>query len=400
METAASEDSPFEQIARRSDEQVVDEELQRLPDKYRRPLLLHYLTNRTNKEIARELGMSVTAVEGRLKRGRAELRRRLHRRGITAAAFVAAIGFSQRLAEAAQTDSLLVETIDSCASFAGQELALDHAAHQLAQTEITEMALATKKLVSLAAATLVASCLGLYGITSLVTGQEPAADSQRQTIRVAPGSPAAASNAPTTKLVVSGRASQTGSVNEARRAIEAIESALKTKLADVRFSGELLEAVGQYFAKELKIQVLIDWKSLEDFGYTKDSVLDIELQAANISARSALRLALDQVDLEYVLTNEVLLITTPEAAESNLDARVYASLRDLDSLVELITSSIAPDTWSETGGPGTIQQVADVGLVVSQTQSVHEKVADLLEQLDRAESEARNDSLKKSKPLR
>ncbi|MEQ8848668.1 hypothetical protein [Botrimarina sp.] len=62
-----------------------------------------------------------------------------------------------------------------------------------------------------------------------------------------------------------------------------------------------------------------------------------------------------------------------------------AAAADFDSLIELITSTIASDTWAENGG-GTAEIrpfPTNLSLVISQTQSVHEEIADLLEQLRR-----------------
>lgn len=57
---------------------------------------------------------------------------------------------------------------------------------------------------------------------------------------------------------------------------------------------------------------------------------------------------------------------------------------DFDSLIELITSTIKPTTWDDVGGPGSIAPFeTNLSLVVSQTQDVHEEIADLLEQLRR-----------------
>ncbi len=60
------------------------------------------------------------------------------------------------------------------------------------------------------------------------------------------------------------------------------------------------------------------------------------------------------------------------------------SQADFDSLIELITSTIAPTTWTESGGSGSIAPFeTNLTLVVSQTQEVHEQIADLLQQLRR-----------------
>jgi general secretion pathway protein D len=57
---------------------------------------------------------------------------------------------------------------------------------------------------------------------------------------------------------------------------------------------------------------------------------------------------------------------------------------DFESLIELITSTVAPTTWDDVGGPGSVQKFqGNLSLVISQTQEVHEEIADLLEQLRR-----------------
>ena len=59
-----------------------------------------------------------------------------------------------------------------------------------------------------------------------------------------------------------------------------------------------------------------------------------------------------------------------------------AAMADFDSLIELITSTIAPDSWEEVGGTGAIEEFrTNLSLVISQTQDVHDQIADLLEQL-------------------
>lgn len=57
---------------------------------------------------------------------------------------------------------------------------------------------------------------------------------------------------------------------------------------------------------------------------------------------------------------------------------------DFDSITDLITTTIQPETWDTVGGPGSIAGFpTNLSLVVSQTQDVHEEIADLLEQLRR-----------------
>ena len=70
---------------------VLHEELDRLPDAYRRVLLLCYLRGRSREEAAAELGWSPGAVKGRLERGRKMLAARLARRGIGLSAGLLAV---------------------------------------------------------------------------------------------------------------------------------------------------------------------------------------------------------------------------------------------------------------------------------------------------------------------
>jgi RNA polymerase sigma factor (sigma-70 family) len=64
---------------------ILDEEINRLPDKYRAPVLLCYLEGKTQEQAARELGCPKSSLASRLGKARQQLQQRLTRRGVTLA---------------------------------------------------------------------------------------------------------------------------------------------------------------------------------------------------------------------------------------------------------------------------------------------------------------------------
>jgi RNA polymerase sigma factor (sigma-70 family) len=77
---------PLAEITGRELLRIVDDELGRLPEKYRMPILLCCVEGLSREEAARQLGWSCAVVKGRLERGRRRLADRLARRRVAPAA--------------------------------------------------------------------------------------------------------------------------------------------------------------------------------------------------------------------------------------------------------------------------------------------------------------------------
>ena len=74
---------------------VLHAEVERLPERYRIPVILSYLEGKTNEEVAALLRWPVGTVKGRLSRARDLLRSRLMRRGLTLSAAFLMTALSQ-----------------------------------------------------------------------------------------------------------------------------------------------------------------------------------------------------------------------------------------------------------------------------------------------------------------
>lgn len=193
-------------------------------------------------------------------------------------------------------------------------------------------------------------------------------------------------------------ASSKPSPGDAVRRIEAVlDQPLQTP---IEATARPLNDVLTITAQDYDIPILFDTAALDAVAVTPD--VEVNLQIANVSLRSALELILKAAapELTYIIDKEVLLITTAEEAGQRLEVKVYRVddlifpddspwrySADSDSLIDLIAATVEHDSWTQNGtGEGEIYPYAPGMLVIAQTHDVHEQIDRLLDEMRAAKA--------------
>ncbi len=139
----------------------------------------------------------------------------------------------------------------------------------------------------------------------------------------------------------------------------------------------------------------------------------ITIDVKGMTVRSVLHLILRDSHLAWFYRDEAIVITTDAVAWTALETRIYpvgdlirntdrevlvlnctmqpprdrrpTPTADVDSLIETITTTVAPNNWSEVGGTASIQFVPfALSIVVTQRRECHEEIEALLANLREA----------------
>jgi hypothetical protein len=140
------------------------------------------------------------------------------------------------------------------------------------------------------------------------------------------------------------------------------------------------------FLKEYhSINIYIDKSTLTDEGVAIDQPVTLKL--AGVRLESILNLLLQPVQLDWVIADEVLKITTRAWANANPEVRTYDIQNLIDAghtpedLILSITHCVAPASWTGKDLTNGISHSGGV-LIVRQSQRNHGEIAHLLEDLD------------------
>lgn len=181
---------------------------------------------------------------------------------------------------------------------------------------------------------------------------------------------------------------------DATQADEKIRAALRGPFTrEVVFQETPLRTVLREVADGTGLPIIVDVQALADAGIDLDATtVTQEQEVSDVSVTAALKLLLRDAGLTWIVRGEVLTVTTREEAGENLVVVAYPLPRgfgdnqmvDSQTMIDLIQSTVAPDTWDGVGGPGAIRPLVSAGdplLVVSQTSEVHDEVENLLRRI-------------------
>lgn len=118
LASATVHDDPATLAARHDLRTLLDEELERLPAKYREPLILCYLEGKTNEQAARELGWPAGTMSRRLATARQLLRAQISQRGLALASVTLAAALAEHASGATVPPALLRRTAEVAGLFA------------------------------------------------------------------------------------------------------------------------------------------------------------------------------------------------------------------------------------------------------------------------------------------
>lgn len=184
-----------------------------------------------------------------------------------------------------------------------------------------------------------------------------------------------------------------GSPQNIKLAHEAVIAAALDELTELDFTEQPLTDVIDFLKERHNIQIQLDHKALADTGVGTD--VPITRSIKGITLESALDLILSQLDLTWVIYDEVLFITSQAAAENMIETRVYP-VRDLltipgdevdyDSLVDVVAEAAAAKETAPD--PRSIRVYRPAGaLVVTRPITIHRRIEKLLKELRRAKAE-------------
>ena len=153
---------------------------------------------------------------------------------------------------------------------------------------------------------------------------------------------------------------------------EAIRKGL-AKRVSVDFQKTPLYGTIRVLRRQSRTAIFLDQRALANAGIRYNTPVTVKKDA---SLRQALDLMLEPLKLTWDVKHDVIRITTKEQSAANVVAVIYqlSANAPAGKLVESIQTTVAPKSWDEAGGRGSLV-VLGRALVIAQTRAVHEQIA-------------------------
>ena len=419
-----SED-PMVLVSRKIELEWLFRELEELPTKLKSILIEFYLHGFTAQEISQRMEISVSAVEGRLRRGRHLLRTRLVRHGLSLSVALGSVELLKQQLHAAEALGLSSKFTSHHLSDPSSTVARTSSGDSSTVQSLVQGELAMLKPSLLYQSGVSALILGTAGAvtgwaymldgngggSAASKGGEStvtiaASDSAPEAIAAPPvvlgqmgmgamaGSPVLVKTEPEQPVpIVQWDAPEGPAPDWLRRneATESIEKRIESNRTSLReavakepygYNSVPLSQVAQRLSDEFKLAILINAADLETEGVDPDTPITVELPPCSL--REALGIMLQPLGLTYRVREAGIEITTESAVDDGDGtlrcydlSYIYNNSANVGSVVHTITESIEPDSWLENGGSSTISMIGSM-MVVSSPDTTHFKIEDLL----------------------
>jgi uncharacterized membrane protein YgcG len=190
----------------------------------------------------------------------------------------------------------------------------------------------------------------------------------------------------------------TATANESVVAASSTEARIREELAKetaLELNDKSLDMAVKYLAQKYRIPIVLDLDGLKISGIDPTAG-QVSIDSRGITLRAVLRAILEPLELDYVIKDEALQITTKDKAAQELATEIY-DVRDLiddspgscdySDLISLLTSTVKQESWAEKGGNGVCQPGLFGTLLVSQTEDTHVDVAAVLSSVRKAKEQ-------------